>query len=54
MRNLPPLTALEPLPLPQRRRLGTDGYFEPVGTSEVLGEPELIANHFDFDIVEIE
>ena len=54
MRNLPPLIALEPPPLPQRRRLGTDGSFEPVGVSEVLGEPELIANRFDFDTVEVE
>ena len=54
MRNLPPLPALEPPPLPQRRRLGTDGSFEPVGVSEVPGEPELIANHFDLDTVEIE
>ena len=37
-----------------RRRLETDGSFEPVGISEVLGEPELIANHFDLDTVEIE
>ena len=54
MRNLPPLTTLEPPPLPQRRRLDTDGSFEPVGISEVLGEPELIANRFDLDTVEIE
>ena len=54
MRNLPPLTPLEPPPLPQRRRLSTGGSFEPVGVSEVLGEPELIANRFDFDTVEIE
>ena len=54
MRNLPPLTTLEPPPLPQRRRLDTDGSFEPIGISEVLGEPELIANHFDLDTFEIE
>ena len=34
--------------------MDTDGSFEPVGISEVLGEPELIANHFDLDTVEIE
>ena len=45
---------MEPPPLPQRQRLDTDDSFEPVGISEVLGEPELIANRFDFDIVEIE
>ena len=54
MRNLPPLTTLEPPPLPQRWRLDTDGSFEPVGISEVLGEPELIAKRFDLDTVEIE
>ena len=54
MRNLPPLTTLEPPPLPQKQRLDTDGSFEPVGISEVLGEPELIANRFDLDTVEIE
>ena len=54
MRNIPPITALEPPPLPQRRRLDTDGSFEIVGISEVLGEPKLIANRFDLDTVEIE
>ena len=54
MQNLPPLSPLEPPPLPQRRRLSTGGSFEPVGVSEVLGEPELIANRFDFDTVEVE
>ena len=54
MRNLPPITALEPPPLPQMRRLDTEGSFEPVGTSEVLGEPELIANRFNLDTVETE
>ena len=54
LRNLPPLVTLEPPPPPQRRRLDTDGSFEPVGISEVLGELELIDNHFDLDIVEIE
>ena len=54
LQNLPPLVTLEPPPPPQRQRLDTDGSFEPVGISEVLGEPEMIANHFDLDIVEIE
>ena len=54
LRNLSPITALEPPPLPQRWRLDTEGSFEPVGTSEVLAEPELIANHFNLDTVEIE
>ena len=54
LRNLPPLITLEPPPPPQRRRLDTDGSFEPVGISEVLGEPELIDNRFDLDTVEIE
>ena len=52
--NLPPLATLETPPLPQRWILDTDGSFEPVGLSEVLGEPELIANHFDLDIDDIE
>ena len=54
MQNLPPLVTLEPPPPPQRWRLDTDGSFEPVGVSEVLGEPSLIANCIYFDIVEIE
>ena len=54
MRNLPPLITLEPPPPPQRQRLDTDDSFEPVGISEVLGEPEIIANCFDLDTVEIE
>ena len=54
LRNLPPLVTLEPPPPPQRHRLDTDGSFEPVGISEVLSEPKLIANHFDLDTVEIE
>ena len=52
--NLLPLITLEPPPPPQRRRLDTNGSFEPVGISEVIGEPELIANHFVLDTVEIE
>ena len=52
--NLPPLITLEPPPPPQRQRLDTDGSFEPIGVSEVLDEPELRENHFDFNIVEIE
>ena len=54
LQNLPPLVTLEPPPPPQRKILDTDGSFEPVGLSEVLGEPSLIANRLDFDIVEIE
>ena len=54
MQNLPPLVTLEPPPPPQRRRLDMDGSFEPVGVSEVLGEPSLIANHLNIDTVEIE
>ena len=54
MRNLPPITALGPPPLPQRQRLDIDGSFKPVGISETLGEPELIANRFNIDTVEIE
>ena len=54
MQNLPPLITLEPPPPPQRWRLDTDGSFEPIGVSEVPGEPALRANHFDFNTVEIE
>ena len=54
LRNLLPINTLEPPPLPQRRRLDTEGSFEPVGISEVLGDPELIANRFNLDTVEIE
>ena len=54
LRNLPPIVTMEPPPPPQRWRLDTDSSFEPVGVSEVFGEPELIANRFDLDTVEIE
>ena len=54
MKKLPPLITLEPPPPPQRRRLDTDGSFEPIGVSEVSGEPELRENHFDLTTVEIE
>ena len=54
LQNLPPLITLEPLPPPQTWRLDMGRSFELIGVSEVLGEPELIANHFDLDIVEIE
>ena len=53
MQNLPPLITLEPPPPPQRQRLDTDGYFEPIGVSEVLGEPELRENHFNLNTVEM-
>ena len=39
---------------PQRRRLDTDSYFEPIGVSEVPGELELRTNQFDLTAVEIE
>ena len=42
-----------PLP-PQSWRFDTDGSFEPVGISEVLGEPELRTNQVDTTPVEIE
>ena len=54
MQTLPPLITLEPPPPPQRRRLDTDGSFEPIGVSEVPGEPTLRTNRFDFNTVEIE
>ena len=54
LQNLHPLITLEPPPPPQRQRLDTDGSFEPIGVSEVSGEPALRANRFDFNIVETE
>ena len=54
LQNFPPLITLEPPPPPQRRRLDIDGSFEPIGVSEVPGEPELRENHFDFNTIEIE
>ena len=54
MQNLPLLITLEPPPPPQRQRLDTDGSFEPIGVSEVLGEPELRTDQFDLTAVEIE
>ena len=54
MQNLPPLITLEPVPPPKRWRLDTDGSFEPIGVSEVLGESKLRANHFNLNTVEIE
>ena len=44
---------MEPPPPPQRQILDTDGSFEPVGISEVSGEPELRKNQVDTTIVEI-
>ena len=54
MQNLPPLITFEPPPPPQRRRLDTNGSFEPVGVSEVPGEPELRTNQEDTTAVDIE
>ena len=54
LQNLCPLITLEPPPPPQRRILDTNGSFEPIGVSEVLGELELRANLFYLNTVEIE
>ena len=54
MQNLPLLITLEPPPPPQRWRLDTNDSFEPIGVSEVLGEPKLRANRFNLNKVEIE
>ena len=43
-----------PVPQPQRQRLDTDGSFEPIGVSEVPGEPEIRENHINLNTVEIE
>ena len=45
---------MEPPSPPQRWRLDTDGSFEPVGVSEVPGEPKLRTNQVDTTAVEIE
>ena len=44
MQNLPLFITLKPSPPPQRWRLDTDGSFEPIGVSEVMGELELKEN----------
>ena len=54
LQNLPLLITLEPQPPPQRKRLDTDGSFELIGVSKVLGEPELRENHFNLNTVDIE
>ena len=54
LQKIPPLITLEPPPPPQRRRLDTDGSFEPIGVSEVPGEPELRENSLNLNTVEIE
>ena len=54
LQNLPTATTVEPPPPPQRKRLDTDGSFEPVGISEVPGEPELRTRQVDRTIVDIE
>ena len=54
LQNLPPFIIVEPPSPPQRQRLDTDDSFEPVGISEVPGEPELRTDQFDLTIVDIE
>ena len=54
LKNLPSLITLDPPPPPQRQRLDIDSSFEPVGISEVLGEPELRTNQVDTTMEEIE
>ena len=54
LQNLPLATTVEPPPPPQRRGLDTDGSFEPIGISEVPGEPELRTNRVHTTTVEIE
>ena len=54
VQNLPLLITLEHPPPPQRRRLDTDGSFEPIEFSKVLSEPELTANRFNLNTIEIE
>ena len=52
LQNLPPSVTVEPPPPPQKRRLDIDGSFEPVGVSEVPGEPELRINQEETTAVE--
>ena len=54
MQSLPLLITLEPPPPPQRQRLDTDGSFEVIGVSEVLGEQKIRENRFNLNTVEIE
>ena len=54
MQKIPPLTTIEPPPPPQRRILDINGSFEPVGISEVPGEPELRTNQVVTTPIEIE
>ena len=54
LQNFPPLITLEHPPPSKRQGLDTDGSFEPIGVSEVPGEPELGANRFNLNTVEIE
>ena len=53
LQNLPPSDTVDPPLPPQRKRLGTDGSFEPIGVSKVTGELELRSNQVDTTIVKI-
>ena len=50
----PLFTTVEPPSPPQRWRLDIDSCFEPVGISEVSGEPKLRTNQVDTTTIEIE
>ena len=54
LQNIPPSVTVEPPPPPQRKILDTNGSFEPVGVSEILGEPKLRINQEKAFAVEIE
>ena len=54
LQDLPLVIPVEPPLPPQRRILGIDGSFEPVGDSEVPGELEIRINQVDTNAVEIE
>ena len=54
LQNIPLFTIVEPPPPPQRRILDTDDSFEPIGISEVSGEPELRTNQVHKTPLEIE
>ena len=53
LQTLPLLTIVEPPLPPKSQRLDIDGSNKLVGISEVLGEPELRANHLNLKTVEV-
>ena len=54
LKNLPSYIIVEPPPPPQKHRLDADGSFEPLGVSEVPGEPKLWINQEETSTIDIE